>query len=378
MTKTYIHAIGKANPPLKIPQSQAIHFMSRVLNLDPQQTRKIKALHRASKIEYRHTVLEDHIRPPQEAFVFYPNQNCGFPSTAQRMELYKAHACPLAIKAIEDCLVHLSKVQKSSLQPRTVLSSVTHLITFSCTGMYAPGLDIELVEKLGLSTQVQRTCINFMGCYAAFNALKTAHAICQSDAQAQVLIVGVELCTLHFQNSTELDDLISSSIFGDGAAAAIISAETPNHKALSLEAFHCDLAPQGKQEMAWHIRDFGFEMRLSSYVPDLLKNSIYALTQTLLDKLHLQLAEIDYFAIHPGGRRILESIEQALALPPCSNVHAYEVLKNYGNMSSVTVLFVLLNILQISQVKPEPQRILSMAFGPGLTLESALLNIHTP
>src|SRR5699024_10541350 len=147
---------------------------------------------------------------------------------------------------------------------------ITHLITVSCTGMYAPGLDIEIVQEARLSPSVKRTAINFMGCYAAFNAIKVGDAICKAEAEARVLIVCVELCSIHFQKKKDDDNILSNALFGDGAAAIVLQSTPPQAASLALERFHCDLSFEGKQEMAWHIGDHGFEMRLSAYVPDMI------------------------------------------------------------------------------------------------------------
>ncbi|MFC6997133.1 type III polyketide synthase [Rufibacter roseus] len=366
--KSYLCAIGTANPPHAIPQQEIADFMAGALQLDAAEARKLKALYRVSGIEQRHTVLPDYGRENGE-FEFYPNTPdlSPFPTVGDRMEAYQKMALPLSEAAVQDCLSQLP-----DLNP----AHITHLITVSCTGMYAPGLDIELVNALQLSPQVQRTCINFMGCYAAFNALKVADHICRSTPNARVLIVCTELCTLHFQNRPEHDHLVSNALFADGAASVVVSSEPLSALSLQLDAFHCDLAPSGEKEMAWHINDFGFEMTLSSYVPSLIKQGIGQLTTTLLQKLNLQLSELNLFAIHPGGRKILEVIEQALGISKDKNRHAYEVLRQYGNMSSATVLFVLKSLWKEAKAEKHGAPVLSFAFGPGLTLESMLLSVH--
>lgn len=366
--KSYLCAIGTANPPHVLAQQQIADFMAQALQLDSRATRKLKALYRVSGIDTRHTVLEDYTRSNGE-FQFYPNTPGlePFPTVGPRMDVFKKEALPLSVAAARECLQQL---------PNFDYGSITHLITVSCTGMYAPGLDIELIAELGLSPQVQRTCVYFMGCYATFNALKVADAICRSSPDARVLVVCTELCTLHFQKHLEPDHLVSNALFADGSAAALVCGAPLPGLHLQMDAFHCDLAPSGKQEMAWHIHDFGFEMTLSSYVPALIKEGIGQLTEALLQKLHLKQAEIDLFAIHPGGRKILEVIEQALQLPPDSNRYAYQVLRQYGNMSSATVLFVLKALWQDLQPPQQGAKVLSFAFGPGLTLESMLLSVQ--
>ncbi|WP_439881126.1 type III polyketide synthase [Pontibacter sp. MBLB2868] len=365
--KSYICAIGTANPPFKIPQMQIADFMANALQFDEQDTRKLKALYRVSGIGNRYSVLQDYTRQNGE-FTFYPNTPTlePFPTVQQRMELYRKHAVDLSEDAVRNCL-------KSSSVP---LEDLTHLITVSCTGMYAPGLDIELVERLNLSSCVQRTAVNFMGCYAAFNAIKLADAICKATPEAKVMLVCTEICTIHFQKHAEQDHLVSNALFGDGAAAVLMQGKPCQEVSLELQSFHCDLAPAGKRDMAWHIGDTGFEMTLSSYVPDLIKKGIKELTERLLQGLKTKISEINLFAIHPGGRRILEVIEQELGMTRDDNRFAYQVLREFGNMSSATVLFVLKELMDTLTLKEQDEPVLSFAFGPGLTLESMLLKVH--
>ncbi len=365
MTKSYITAIGTANPPTRIAQAQISQFMAKALDMDAVAERRLRMIYKATAIDFRHSVIEDYNKFAD--FSFFPDNAFlePFPTTAQRMKLYEKHAINLAIESCHQCLPN-----------KALIPQITHLITVSCTGMYAPGLDIELIEKLGLSPHTQRIAINFMGCYAAFNALKVADAICRANPVSKVLIVDVELCTIHFQKENTDDHLLANAIFADGAAAILVESERNNSKAISLEAFHCDLATEGKQDMAWFVRDFGFEMKLSSYVPHLLESKMNELTDRLLQKINLKFEEIDCFAIHPGGRKILETAEKCLKISAEQNKYAYEILRNFGNMSSATVPFVLKNIWDNFQPSKKESHILSMAFGPGLTVESALMKLY--
>jgi predicted naringenin-chalcone synthase len=366
--KSYICAIGTANPDVRIPQMQIAGFMADALGFDTAESRKLQALYRVSGIEQRYTVLADYGLPNGD-FTFFPNTPDlePFPTVKQRMAVYKQHALDLSVAAINDCLSQI---------PEVTLNSITHLITVSCTGMYAPGLDIEILEELHLPTTIQRTAINFMGCYAAFNGLKVADAICQTNPTARVLVVCTEICTIHFQKYRETDHLISNALFGDGAAAVLLQATPTDSTCLHIQSFHCDLVPAGKKEMAWHISDFGFEMTLSSYVPEMIKKGIRQLTTNLLAHLHLDFSEIELFAIHPGGRKILECIEQELGITKTHNRFAYEILRYFGNMSSATVLFVLKGLMESLKSEQHGAPVLSFAFGPGLTLESMLLKVH--
>ena len=366
--KSYICAIGTANPPHVIPQMQVADFMATALGFDDQQARKLRALYRVSGIGQRYSVLQDYTRTNGD-FTFYPNTPDlePFPTVQQRMDVYKEHAVALSEAAVRNCIAGV---------PSFDLTDITHLITVSCTGMYAPGLDIELVERLALAQNVQRTAVNFMGCYAAFNAIKLADAICRADAEANVMMVCTEICTIHFQKHDAQDHLVSNALFGDGAAAVLLQGRPCTAMSLELQSFHCDLAPAGKRDMAWHIGDTGFEMTLSSYVPDLIKKGIKELTERLLQGLKTTIPEINLFAIHPGGRRILEVIEQELGMTRDDNRFAYQVLRDFGNMSSATVLFVLKALMQSLTPKEQNEPVLSFAFGPGLTLESMLLKVH--
>ncbi len=356
-----ISCIGTANPEHKLSQKQISSFMADALQMDADQQHQLEVLYRASGIQSRYSVLPD-FGVSRDQYRFFP-QSTGlepFPTVGDRMVLYQREALPLAVRAI-------ANIGKE-------LNHITHLITVSCTGMYAPGLDIQLIEELSLPTTVHRTAINYMGCYAAFNALKLADQFCQND-NAKVLIVCLELCSIHFQKHEDEDTLLANALFGDGAAAVLVEPGA-DVRGLSLEHFHCDIVPSGKKEMAWQISDFGFEMKLSSYVPEIIKGGIHTLTQALLDQLEMSRDEIDLFAIHPGGKRILQVIEEELGMSKEDNRFAYDVLKEYGNMSSPTVLFVIKQLMDSLSAKDNGKSVLSFAFGPGLTLESMLLKVQ--
>jgi len=362
--QTYITSIGTANPSNRFRQADIAGFMSKVLELNAEETRQLNILYRATGIQYRYSLISDYDKIP-ENFQFYPNEKHfePFPSTSKRMQLYKEKGLDVMLEAVHECFR-----QRESVDP----GDITHLILVSCTGMYAPGPDIQLIEKLGLRSNVKRTSINFMGCYAAFNAIKTASAFAATDQDARVLVVCAEFCSLHLQKSKLEDHLISGSLFGDGAAALLVENEPAGQRNLALEADYCDLLWDGGDNMAWEIGDFGFEMRLSSYVPDLIDKGILQLTQNLLRNLNVPLESIDHFAIHPGGKKIVQRIEEALFLPKEKTKPTWEVLREYGNMSSPTILFVLKKILERGNKSENAERIMAFAFGPGLTLESLL------
>ncbi len=364
---SYISSIGTAVPENKITQKEILHFMQKHIPLSDEKQKMLEVLYRASGIKTRHSVIPDYGGDVTE-YSFYPNTPNlePFPDIEKRMKLYESEAIKLAAVSVQRCLDAAS----------VNASNITHLITVSCTGMYAPGIDIDLVEKLGLATEVTRTNVNFMGCYAAFNGLKIAHEIACNDPDANVLVVCVELCSIHFQKAEDEDNLLSGALFADGAAAVLVQGQK-NGRCFEMSAFHSDLELSAKSEMSWKVSNHGFLMKLSPQVPETIKKGIRELTERLLHKIGLSTTEIDFYAIHPGGKRILEVIEQELGISKMDNLHAYEVLKAYGNMSSPTVLFVLKSLKEHLTEKDHGKNVLSFAFGPGLTLESMLLKTHS-
>lgn len=392
-----ITAIGTAVPEFGQSQQNVASFFSKHLELDPQETRRLKAIYRATGIDHRYSVIADFIRN-KEDYEFFGKDASEIPCTEKRMELYQKNALPLAIKAIKDCLglengLRLSPENYQSLSANkynekdNILNSITHIITVSCTGMYAPGLDIEIIQHFKLSNTTHRTAINFMGCYGAFNAIKTAHAICSSNPKNKVLIVSLELCSLHIQHKKSWDHLLSGAIFSDGAGALVVETLAQSKKTLNKNSFnkntfkllnfYCDILPESQAAMTWRIANYGFDIILSSYVPDLIKSGIKKFTDRAFEYYDLK-QRPDIYAIHPGGVKILKACEEALDLQMEDNQYSYEVLRKYGNMSSATIIFVLKNIWDQFQKNPSTsseKNIFSCAFGPGLTLESMMLSI---
>jgi prepilin-type processing-associated H-X9-DG protein len=362
---SFITAIGIANPPHRFSQSVIADFMEKAMVLNNGDHRKMRTIFKLSGIDYRYSVLEDYGK--SQDFSFYPNSSDEpIPSTEKRLRIFRDNALDLSCASVQNLL---------DKRPDLNLSDITHLVVVCCTGMYAPGLDIDLVKRFGLRTTIQRTCINFMGCYAAFNALKLADAFCNVKNN-KVLIVCTELCSLHFQRSCTDDNILANALFADGSAAVLVESESNEKIRLIPESFHSDLAVDGERDMAWTVGDLGFEMKLSAYVPDIIQRDIRQLTASLLERIAKGIDQIKYFAIHPGGKKILQVIEEELGITKEQNADAYRVLRNFGNMSSPTVLFVLHEIMQKLTDKDNNEHILSFAFGPGLTLESMVLKIE--
>lgn len=357
---SWITAIGTAVPKYRMNQDAICLFMQQTNALDEAESRKLRMLYERSGIHTRHSVVPDYDLQ-QERKLFPATISLEpLPSLESRMELYYKEALPLALQAIQRTL---------SAHPT---DSITHLITVSCTGMSAPGLDLELMTALNLPFTVQRTSINFMGCYAAVHALKLADAICHRHAHARVLVVSVELCTLHFQKGKDYDTLTANALFADGAAACIVSSD-PADSGLELCSFHSEVHASGKQDMAWHLSSKGFLMTLSAYIPQLIGSEFVGLVNRSAVAAGLSLENLSEWAIHPGGRKILEVVSASLQLTPNQLDPSYQVLQEYGNMSSATLLFVL---KQFEQTQPTAGYGFAAAFGPGLTMETFIYKRH--
>ncbi|HEY4029167.1 MAG TPA: type III polyketide synthase [Caulobacteraceae bacterium] len=280
----------------------------------------------------------------------------AFPSTAQRMQRFEDKAPALALKAAHG--LNLSDEDRDA---------ITHVIVTTCTGFSAPGLDLQLVEGLGLKPQTERTIVGFMGCYAAISALKLARHVVRSEPQAKVLVVSLELCTLHLQETSDLEQVLTFLVFGDGCAAALVSAEPTG---LELESFHAEVVPAAADQITWGIGDGGFDMYLSGQVPASIRHALDDSQARILKGSGVE--AFDLWAIHPGGRTVLDAVEAAFSLPPKAMAASREVLRRFGNMSSATVLFVLKAL--IDEPGEKGARGCAMAFGPGLTAETMLFS----
>ena len=358
-----IISIGTAVPAFKHRQQDIMQFMQTVYALTESDKRKIRFLYHQSNIDTRYSVIPDYSRTLAE-WKFYPaTENLEpFPSLEHRMTWYHKYAAPLSIHAVRDCLD--GKVKQDE---------ITHLITVSCTGMSAPGLDLQLMELLELPKHAWRSSVNFMGCYAAVHALKIADAICRGDKQAKVLIVCTELCTLHFQREASVDNIASSLLFGDGSAAVLVTNSDDPHRGLQMDSFYSEVIPKGKKDMSWELSSSGFLMTLSSYIPDLVGEDFSGLTGRALMQAGITQEQVTHWCIHPGGKKILEAVAGSLRLEEGALNACYEVLRNYGNMSSPTILFVLKKLMQHMTAAPQKdikQTVFGAAFGPGLTMET--------
>lgn len=339
--------------------------MQKVYALNETDKRKLGFLYHQSGISNRYSAIPDYSLDP-EGWVFYPPTEDldPFPSIELRMQWFERTAPDLSIGAIEKCI--LDKISKDE---------ITHLITVSCTGMSAPGLDLQILERMHLSVNTFRTSVNFMGCYAAIHGLKMADAFCKSDKKAKVMIVCTELCTLHFQKENTMDNLASSLLFGDGSAAVLVVHDECSLEGLHIKNFYSEVAFGGKKHMSWQLSSTGFLMTLSGYVPELIEHDFGHLLTKALENGEVSFNEITHWCIHPGGKRILSSISKSAGIAKEKLGSSYKVLNDYGNMSSPTILFVLKEIMDtFEEGNPMEKNIFGAAFGPGLTMETFLLS----
>jgi len=411
-----LRALQTVVPPTVLVQEQVRDIFAAQPDLSRLAQRLVTASFNLSGIDTRHTVIEEltldsEVTEPQ--FFDAATQRLLVPGTRVRNELYIEQATTLFVEAGRRALAAC---------PGLAAGDITHVVTVSCTGFYAPGPDYMLVRELGLAPSTQRYHLGFMGCYAAMPALRTAKQFVEADPNAVVLVVSAELCSLHLRTSSDPDTIVASSLFSDGAAAGIVSSRPPvaGETALDLDHFETVITPVGEGDMAWKIGDEGFEMVLSSYVPHIIDEHIEsalaplfgrdeALTRALAagvvaeaDALAAEAQDqhqardggespgqvltaaapgsplstaIAHWAIHPGGRSILDKTEAKLGLTEAQLLPSRQTLRTNGNMSSATILFVMKAILD-GEATADGDRVCAMAFGPGLTVESALMTVQ--
>lgn len=362
-SSSVIAAIGTASPANRFTQEEVLEYMVSVYP-DTSAKRKLSILSRQSGIKYRNSVLPDFSPACMDRRLF---QDGGLPDVQQRMEVYKENALMLAIMATGKAFAEVN----DDLQP----AMITHVITVSCTGLYSPGLSAELIDHYGLPKNTFHTGINFMGCNASFPALRMADLIVKDNPDAVVLVVCVELCTLHFRPRDNNDNLLANTIFADGAGAMIVTSpgkvQNKAGRILEIKGFDSVTLKEGMPLMAWDINAVNFEMVLSADIPQFLGNNMEYLTKELSSEFGLSNLERIKWAVHPGGKKILDAFISRMKLLPENIAESYKVLAEYGNMSSVTILYILKEIISDESVESD---IISIGFGPGITIEAALLH----
>ncbi len=358
-----LHGIGTAVPAQRLSQEEALEVAHRINPGRADQAKLMARIYKKTTVRSRGSVLlENDVDDGDSSnqLSFYGAEN---PGTAQRMQVFEEHAGRLALQASREAL------SDCEFAP----SSITHLVTVSCTGFQAPGVDLFLIKQLGLSAGVQRTHVGFMGCHGALNGLRVAHAFAEMDPNAVVLLCCVELCSLHMAYGCDPEKVVANALFADGAAAVVCSASSPSSdQALVLRSSGSMVIPQSSDLMHWQIGDHGFAMGLSPRVPETVGAALLPWLESWLGSCGVDLAAVRSWAVHPGGPRILSTCAEVLSLNPQFLECSRAVLQDHGNMSSATILFILERLRRRSVAGP----CLALAFGPGLTAEAALLNLQ--
>lgn len=362
-----IIGIGTAVPPTRAAQHELRDLFAAQPGLDRVTRRIIAAAFDQADIQTRHTVLPE-LLDGGSAFVDAQNRRIGMPATGARNDVYVREAPALFAAAARDALDRAG----------ADAADVTHVVTASCTGFFAPGPEFRLVRDLGLDPTVSREHLGFLGCAAALPALRSAARICAADPAALVLVVCAELCSIHLRPSTDRDQIVSSAVFADGAAAAVVTAAAGARRRIDLDRFATSITAEGEGAMAWTIGDHGFEMTLTAEVPQIVGREVEAALRAVREDAPGQPPRgRERWAVHPGGRSILDRVEKACALAPDDLRHSRDVLRRYGNMSSATILFVLQRLLADPDLT-DGDPLVAVAFAPGLTVESARFTARIP
>lgn len=356
-----VRGIGLAKPESSISQEDAIDRSLQLCVATEQGRRLAPSIYAHSGVRKRHSVLLDSStngKPAQQSFYRPPSTAHPFgPTTSERMAAYRGSASDLAEKAAMGALEEAGVSREQ----------VSHIVLVTCSGFDAPGVDVALIQRLGLRPSTSRTNIGFMGCHGALNGLRVAKAFSEADPIAVVLLVAVELCSLHYQYDWTPERIIANALFSDGAAAAVISAGVSDSPRVA--STFSEIVPDSQDAMSWRVGDHGFAMTLAPQLPELIETTIRAPIESWLSGEGLHLSDIADWAIHPGGPRILDAAGTGLGLSPADLDVSRQVLAECGNMSSPTVLFVLDELRQAGRRGP----CVLLGFGPGLAVEAALL-----
>ncbi len=363
-----ILGLGTAVPQTHIRQADACAIARSLCCRTDEHETWLPAMYQGTGIGTRHLslgadVVRDVIegtRHSGSAFLPTGQHDDRGPTTGERMAHYAEAAPVLALAASKTALA------QSALSPE----SITHLVTVSCTGFLAPGIDAALIRALALAPTVQRTNVGYMGCHGALNGLRVARAFVDAEPKARVLLCAVELCSIHYHYGWDPQRMVANAIFGDGAAAVVGVADSsgPSSAWRAAASGSC-LLPDSADAMTWTIGDFGFEMTLSKQVPGLIARNLRPWLERWLADNGRNVGDIRSWAIHPGGPRILAAVEEALALPGTATAASRKVLEAHGNMSSPTLLFILEELM----ARNAPRPCVALGFGPGLTAEVCLM-----
>ncbi|QDU65627.1 type III polyketide synthase [Engelhardtia mirabilis] len=357
---THMIGVGTALPPVAVPQARAAEMLGELLPEGDRRARSAAALFRRTGVRSRHSVLAEVDGAGKVHQTFFPLRDPLGPGTAARMSAYCELAPGLAAEAARAALADAGPEAGQA-------ASITHLVTVSCTGFGAPGVDRRLIDDLGLSPSVERTNVGFMGCHGALNGLRVARAFVEADPRARVLLVAVELSSLHVQPGGGEGQVVANALFADGAAALVLGSE-PAGRAWPVRACGSRLFPASEALMSWQVGDHGFDISLSAQVPDAIEGALMPWFGEWLGESGLRVEDVASWAVHPGGPRIVDSVQSVLGLAADDVEVSREILAELGNMSSPTVLFILKRLMERGARRP----CVAMAFGPGLFAEVAL------
>ncbi|WZO98617.1 type III polyketide synthase [Isosphaeraceae bacterium EP7] len=364
--KAALLGVGTAVPALRISRSESVDAAGTLCAETDDHAGLLESLYRQAGVQSRHIVFsrEEFRRVVydegdfQSAFSSKGKGDLG-PSTSERMTRYERESVPLALEASR------AAVAEAGID----VGSITHVVTVSCTGMSAPGMDIALIKGLGLQATVERTHVGFMGCHGALNGLRVARGLIAAEPNARVLLCAVELCSLHYSYGWNPKKVVGNALFADGAAALVLGAESEKRgDGWRLAANGACLFPDSEKAMAWNVRDHGFDMILSSRVPGLIAEHLRPWLVRWLAGHGLRIEDVASWAVHPGGPRVLTCVEEALGLPEGATEVSRSILESHGNMSSTTVIFIIQELMRRGAGLP----CVSLGFGPGLAAEAAL------
>lgn len=358
-----IYSLATAAPPNQVRQSDVAEVSKTFFCRNNREARLLSAIFQRSEVKTRGSVV---LEPNEGAGIrqqFYPGatgEDDRGPTTLDRMRRYELDAPKLAIRAAREALISSGLAKEQ----------VTHLITVTCTGFYAPGVDIALIKQLELRPTVRRLQVGFMGCHGAINGLRAAEAIAGSDADAGILLCAVELCSLHFYYGWDVEKVKANALFADGAGALIAGAQSRGMTSpWRVAATGSCLLPDSEEEMSWRIGNHGFEMTLTPRVMEAIETHLRGWLVDWLGTNGLGLEQIRSWAIHPGGPRIVSSVAESLQLSEDQVATSRAVLAEHGNMSSPTILFILDRLKREGAALP----CVALGFGPGVVAEAALL-----
>jgi alkylresorcinol/alkylpyrone synthase len=343
-----IVSMATAVPSHVMTRDEVKAAVARIFPLEPRRLAGLMALYDHACVDRRYSVL-----PLQQ--VVAPR------SLTEKMGVYREHAVALGSQVARACL------DRAGVAP----SDVDLVVSVSCTGYMVPSLDAYLVRELGLRPNIRRVPITELGCVGGAAALARASEFVRALPGTHALVVAVELSSLTFQPDDVSDaNLVSCAFFGDGAAAALLAGGPgPGIRVLDTES--C-LIPESLDAMGFDLRDGGFHMVLSKEVPELLRRDIRALVDGVLTRNGLQRSDVSAFALHPGGKKILDYLEGELELERTAVQPSWDVLREFGNLSSATILFVL-DRWHSARRPGEGEYGLAIGFGPGVSAELMLL-----